>query len=199
MSMSLPEDKCISIKEKILSLHKRKKCTVQEIQSLVGSLNFACLVVVPGRPFLRRLIDLTRGSKNKNHYVRINKEARADMSAWLQFISSFNGKCLFLPERWISSDSNKLYTDSAGSFGYAAVFGKNWFNGRWPEKWKKYHIAFLELFPIVAALELWGNLLANHCVLFLSDNIAVVEVINKQTAKDQDLMILVRRLMICAM
>ena len=54
MSMSLPDDKCASIKEKILSLYKRKKCTVQEIQSLVGSLNFACLVVVPGRPFLRR-------------------------------------------------------------------------------------------------------------------------------------------------
>ena len=146
----------------------------------MGSLNFACLVVVPGRPFLRRLIDLTRGAKNKRHYIRLNKEARADMSAWLQFISSFNGKCLFLPERWTSSESIKLYTDSAGSFGYAAVFGKYWFNGRWPENWKNVHIAFLELFPIVAALEIWGKLLANHCILFLSDNIAVVEVINKQ-------------------
>ena len=147
MSMSLPEDKCLAIKEKILSLYKRKKCKVQEIQSLVGQLNFACLVVVPGRPFLRRLIDLTRGAK-KTHYTRINQEARADMSAWLEFITSFNSKCLFLPDRWASSDSIKLYTDSAGSLGYAAVFGKNWFNGRWPQNWQNYHISFLELFPI---------------------------------------------------
>ena len=146
MSMSLPDDKCASIKEKILSLYKRKKCTVQEIQSLVGSLNFACLVVVPGRPFLRRMIDLTRGANNKNHYIRINKEARANMSAWLQFISSFNGKCLFLPERWTSSDSIKLYTDSAGSFGYAAVFGKYWFNGTWPDNWKNFSYCILRTF-----------------------------------------------------
>ena len=41
--------------------------------------------------------------------------------------------------------------------------------------------------------------LANHCILFLSDNIAVVEVINKQTAKNQDLMVLIRKFTICAM
>ena len=199
MSMSLPDDKCLAIKEKIIGLYKRKKCKVQEIQSLVGQLNFACLVVVPGRPFLRRLIDLTRGAKNKNHYTRISHEARADMSAWLEFISSFNGRCLFLPDRWASSDSVKLYTDSAGSLGYAAVFGKNWFNGRWPQNWQNYHISFLELFPIIAALEIWGHLIANHCVLFFSDNTAVVEISNGQSAKDRDLMVLIRRLTICAM
>ena len=199
MSMSLPDDKCETIKNTIISLYKRKKCTVREIQSLVGHLNFACLVVLPGRPFLRRLIDLTRGATNKNHFIRINQEARADMAAWLHFISSFNGKCLLLPERWSSSDSIKLYTDSATTCGIAAVFGKKWFNGAWPDSWEKYHISILELFPIVAALEVWGSLLSNHCVLFLSDNMAVVDVINKQTARDRDLMVLVRRLTICAM
>ena len=65
MSMSLLDDKCATIKNMIISLYKRKKSKVREIQSLVGHLNFACLVVIPDCPFLRRLIDFTRGATNK--------------------------------------------------------------------------------------------------------------------------------------
>ena len=49
-------DKCLSL---IANFLTRKKVTLKEIQSLTGMLNFACSVVVPGRAFLRRLIDLT--------------------------------------------------------------------------------------------------------------------------------------------
>ena len=41
--------------------------------------------------------------------------------------------------------------------------------------------------------------MANHSVLFLTDNQAVVEVINKQSAKNSHLMRLVRRLVIIAL
>ena len=37
---------------------------------------FACSVVVPGRTFLRRLIDLTKGIKKAHHHIRLNKDAR---------------------------------------------------------------------------------------------------------------------------
>jgi hypothetical protein len=199
MSMSLPPDKCSVMIHKLQSLHKRKKCTLQSLQSLIGLLNFACLVIIPGRPFLRRLIDLTKGVLNQHHHTKITKEARAYMDAWLHFLHHFNGKCLFLPERWTSSDKISLYTDSAASHGYAGVFGARWFNGSWPSTWRSYHISVLEIYPIVAALETWGPLLQNHCLLFFCDNEAVVHVINKQSAKDPTLMILVRRLIMCAM
>ena len=49
-------DKC----QDLLSIFlRRRKVTLQEIQSLTGLLNFAYTVVVPGRAFLRRLIDLS--------------------------------------------------------------------------------------------------------------------------------------------
>ena len=41
--------------------------------------------------------------------------------------------------------------------------------------------------------------MANHSVLFLTDNQAVVEVINKQSAKNSHLMRLIRRLVVTAM
>ena len=49
------------------------------------------------------------------------------------------------------------------------------------------------------ALELWGYKMANSKVLFLSDNQAVVEIINKQTCKISVLMKLVQRLVLAAM
>ena len=63
---------------------------------------------------------------------------------------------------------------------FAAVFGSHWFNGRFPLIWQSYSIAVLEGYPVVAALGFWVHLMSNHLVFFLTDNQAVVEIINKQ-------------------
>ena len=56
MQMRLPHDKLLEARYKITTVYKRKKVTLREMQSLIGTLNFACKVVMPGRTFLRRLI-----------------------------------------------------------------------------------------------------------------------------------------------
>lgn len=199
MESRLPTEKLQKIRDKLNDVVRRKKVTLKTLQSLIGLLNFACCVICPGRAFLRRLIDLTCGVRCPNFYVRLNSEARADMQAWLTFISSFNGKYVFLPTQWSSSDSLSLYTDAAGSKGFAAVFGSEWFAYAWSDAMKHYQIAIKELFPIVLALEHWGEKLRDSKVLFLSDNSAVVEIINKQTSKDKVLMKLIRRFVLAAL
>ena len=57
----------------------------------------------------------------------------------------------------------------------------------------------LELFPIVVAVEMWGDKMANHKVLLLSDNEATVHVINNMTSRDKIMMRLFRRLVVAAM
>ena len=57
----LPQEKLDKCRELLSAFLRRRKVTLQEIQSLTGLLNFACTVIVPGRAFLRRLIDLTIG------------------------------------------------------------------------------------------------------------------------------------------
>jgi hypothetical protein len=59
-----------------------------------------------------------------------------------------------------------------------------------------YHITLRELFPIVLALEIWGEYLQNKCVTFYCNNKAVVYIINKQTSKDPSIMKLVRRFVV---
>ena len=69
----LPLDKTEKCKTLVSTFLRCKKVTLREIQSLIGLLNFGCSVVVPGRAFLRRLIDLTRGVKSPCHFIRLNK------------------------------------------------------------------------------------------------------------------------------
>ena len=61
MEARLPEDKLAKARDLLVSFRDRQKVMLRELQALVGFLNFACAVIVPGRPFLRRLIYLTRG------------------------------------------------------------------------------------------------------------------------------------------
>lgn len=81
--------------------------------------------------------------------------------------------------------------------GFAAVFGSKWFADEWTQT-LPLQIAVKELFPIVLALEIWGSEMANRKILFMSDNMAVVEVINKQSSKEKCLMHLLRRFRIVA-
>jgi hypothetical protein len=173
---------------------KRKKVTLREIQSLTGLLNFACSIIVPGRAFLRRLIDLTIGMISPHHFIRLTNSVKDDLRVWLSFLSEYNCKSFFLADNWSNSHKLSLYTDAAGSVGFGAIFGNNWCYGRWPDSWIGRNIAILEFYPIVLSLYLWGDHLRNQCVLFFTDNEALVHIINKQSCRDSPLMFFVRKL-----
>ena len=66
--------------------------------------------------------------------------------------------------------------------------GRSCFGGEWPEEWKKYYITVLELYPIIAALVVWGTTLANQTVEFVTDNEALVPNIKKQTSRNKQVM-----------
>ena len=169
------------------------------MQSLVGLLNFTCSVIVPGRAFLRRLIDLTKGIRSPRNFIRITRECKHDIQVWLSLLHQYNGKSFFLPDRWLTSKKLQLYTDAAGSLNYGAVFGKHWFFGSWPDKWKSFNITILELYLIVISVEIWGHLMANKCVVLFTDNRALVDIINKQTAKERRVLVLIRHLVLCCL
>lgn len=196
MEARLPDDKLTRCRRALTDFLARRSVCLKELQSLIGLLNFTCLVVVPGRAFLRRLIDLTKGVRKPYHHIRLSKGAKLDLALWLRFLQDFNGKSFFLDDVWETSDTLTLYTDSAGSIGFGAVFGNRWLHGLWPASWTTYNIAILEFFPIVGAVHIWGSLMADKCVLFYSDNAAVVDIINKQTSKDSTIMVLLRDLVL---
>jgi hypothetical protein len=58
MEGRLPQDKIGNLKVQL-----------KELQSLIGLLNFACSVIVPGWAFLRRLIYLTKGVRSAERFI----------------------------------------------------------------------------------------------------------------------------------
>ena len=198
MQARLPQDKLNGAIALVKSFSRRKKVTLRVLQSLIGTLSFACKVVVPGRPFLRRLINLTIGVSKPSFHIRLNKEARLDLSAWLIFLESYNGVSVLLDDQWLSSEKLELFTD-ASNLGFAGVLHGVWFQGSWPASWLDKHIAVRELFPIVLALKLWFSQLCGKRLLILCDNEAVVYVSNDQTSRDSNLMSLIRTMAVLVM
>lgn len=199
MEARLPNDKLEKLRILLSHQVRSRKITLKNLQSLIGLLNFCCSVVLPGRCFLRRLIDLTIGVSSPSHYITLNKEARKDIRAWQIFVEEFNGRSLLLDSRWLTSKELHLYTDAAGSCGYAAIFKSHWFSGLWSPTHAALNITFQEMLPIVLAFELWGEDLANKCISLHSDNMAVVCILNKQTSKDKQVMSLVRHFVLSCM
>ena len=118
----LPLDKIVALQSLLNKYITRKKRTLHDLQSLLGHLNFACKAIKPGRCFLRRLYDLTRGSQNPNHKIKLNEEARADLKLWSSFLKDYNGRTIITDNYNISSNTLKLFTDAAGSKGFACMY-----------------------------------------------------------------------------
>ena len=158
------------------------------MQSLIGLLNFACSVV-PGRAFLRRLIDLTKGIRCASHFIRLSGSVKADLRIWRSFLDDFKGRSFFLGDFWSNSVNLNLYTDSAASLGLGAIFAQFWCFGEWPEHWKHINIVILEFYPTVLSVLMWGHLMRNQRIIFFTDNAALVDIINRATSRDVTVMI----------
>ena len=50
-----------------------RSVTLKQLQYLIGLLNYACKVVIPGRTFLRRVINLTIGVSKPHYHVHLNQ------------------------------------------------------------------------------------------------------------------------------
>ena len=198
MLMKIPQDKIEELLNIIQSFLNRKKLLKRELESLVGMLNFFGKAVRFSRAFSRRFYDAMSSVPEPHHHIRISSELREDLNMWHTFLRKFNGISYFPASEWVTSSVLQLYTDSAGSVGLgcgAYLHGK-WVFYEWPIHWRESDylrdLTFLELIPVLRAVCLWGNELANKKVVFNIDNLALVSVVNKQTSKSKRVMRLVR-------
>ena len=199
MEARLPGEKIEKARVLLTSFINSQRVTLRSLQEMLGFLNFACRVIAPGRPFLRRLINLSIGVSNPHQWVNVSRDAKADAATWLNFLDSFNGISVF-PEPHISdSDYLRLYSDASGSLGCAGVFGPKWFAEKWPTPLRDASITVKEMLPITLIVEIWGEYLSNKRVLFHTDNESVAAIINKQTSRDPATMNLLRRLVVASL
>ena len=200
MVVRIPMDKIVELIGKIDMVLHKEKVTLKQMQSLIGSLNFCCRAIVPGRPFCRRLINATCGLTQPFHHLRITKPIRLDLQMWLHFFRNHNGVSAFHDRYWVTNEDVQLFSDSAAgpNLGFGIYFQGKWSHGVWPNTWREMgitdDITVLELFPILVAIHLWGDSLRNKKIQFVCDNMSVTHIINTMTSRSERIMCLVRNL-----
>ena len=91
MQARLPLDKVKRITDYISTIIHKKSCTRKALEQLLGHLNFATRVILPGRAFVTYLYKIMASVRDSFHYVHLDKECKSDLKMWLEFLSTWNG------------------------------------------------------------------------------------------------------------
>lgn len=199
MEARLPTDKVQRISLMLESFMNRKTCTKRELLQLLGHLNFASRVILPGRSFVSYLLSVAHSVSELHYHVHLTASCREDLRMWQLFLQQWNGVCLFHDVHVTAAPDLQLYTDAASTLGYGGYFRGHWFSEVWPLDLPKckdveLSMAYRELYPIVVAAMLWGEQWSNRRILFFCDNSATVTIIKKGRSPVSSIMNLMRHL-----
>lgn len=199
--LKIPAEKILKISQLLEQVLNHKKLRLKKLQSIVGLLNFICKAIPSGRAFNRRFYDAMAFVKQPHHFVRLTAGMREDFKTWLMFLQNFNGISIFSDHNWSHNAILEFFTDAAGNrdLGCGAYFQGNWTFLKWPVFWDDnvfLDITYLELVPIILAFCTWGQKLKGKSIVLRSDNLALVEILNKKDSKNKRVMSLIRYLVL---
>ena len=116
MELRISEQRLQDVYDELIQWNDRKQCTKRQLLSLIGKLTF-----VPGRIFVRRMIELSKHVKHLHFIVKLNKSFRADVKWWLLYLPTWNGISAFQEDKWNDNECVELFTDSS-DVGIGAVY-----------------------------------------------------------------------------
>ena len=198
----IPVEKINKAKGMILFLLNKesKKATLLEIQQLCGLLNFFGKCIIPARAFTCRIYAVTSGILLPHHHLKITKELRMDLELWLHFLEHPSVYCRpFMDFSVVLQPKEvEIFTDASRNFRYGAggiCKNKFWFEVQWEESFMQDNqpsIDYLELYGATVAILAWAHLYSNQRIAILCDNMSVVHMINNNSSKCRNCMILIR-------
>ena len=87
MTVSLPFDKFTAWTAELDSHLQSKKCSMKSLESTIGKLNHAALVIPLSRHFLNRLRIKIDRSNSARHILQLSRAELADLALWKSFLS----------------------------------------------------------------------------------------------------------------
>jgi hypothetical protein len=193
MVIQLPPDKMSKLRQRIQQFKGLRRCRLKQLQSLVGSLSYACKAVRPGRAFLRRMLDALRAAKSSggNPWVTLDRNFHADLAWWTLFLDKWNGVHSIVDTN--PSDALHVSTD-ASDVGAGAFHRNHWWAVEWTAEEKPKSIDWRELKAVLLAAAAWAPLWKGRHVVFHVDNTVAVAVIRNMTSGSAELASLARGL-----
>ena len=192
MSLRLPNDKLLSLKQELQSFTSRKRATRRQLQSIAGRLSWAAGVVRGGRVFLRRIFNQISMLRHNSHRTLLTGEVCKDFLWWSKFLETFNGRSTVLEHTPIETVFTDACDEAAGG-----VFGGDWFHFNWSHDWPKaktFHINEKEVIAVAIAAHRWAPYWSSKKIIVQSDNTVTVAAINKGTARNSEIMKCLRSL-----
>ncbi len=184
-------DKCLGL---VRSNKDRKHISVIQLESLTGLLNFACQVVVPGRPFLRRLYSLKKDMKKRlPHYkLRLSAATRQDLVTWEGFLSHYNGETMFRSKHPLTAGQIGILVTTTKE-GWRVEKGGQILHGNWPSTLRSRATeAGAALLPWLVVAKIWGPTLQDTRLVMEVDNDQLTGLVNSQNHKNKEVMKVVR-------
>ena len=195
MTMEISEAKMHEIRQELqVWLYKDKACR-NEVESLIGKLQFLAKCIRAGRIFLSRLISCIRGMQRDKDY-HIPLEARKDISWWAKCAGQYNGISLM----WLHSEphTDSVMATDACLTGYGGTKGTQYFRAKFPTHLQGQNIAYLEILAVMVGLKLWAKDLTGKYFWIHVDNEAVSSVLNSGASRNPQLQDVLREIALLA-
>ncbi len=183
MTASLPADKLLALRQLVAEWLTYKHYSRKQLEQLVGTLQFASLVVRQSRPFMSRLYHSLCGIERRGvRTLTAQSELLLDLHWWRDYAAEWNGVSLLPPTR----EHTVTLTTDACQTGFGAECGNDWLHGTWSaadlaeaQRQLTLSMPFLEFKALCIAAVSWGDKWRGHSVLFRCDCDAVVKAVQR--------------------
>ena len=136
MQARLPDDKRIRIWKQVAAWLSHKKATKREILSLVGLLQHATKVAIPGSTFVSRMYRAAACLRKLSQFTHLIRGFHSDLRWWHLFATHWNGLNFISG----STPDHVIITDASGFWGCGAVFGSQWMQLALLKEWARMDI-----------------------------------------------------------
>ena len=113
MVVRIPKDKMQDIMVILITMIRKRKVTVAELESLAGKLNFITRAVPPGRSFTKWVYQSFQGVPKYRH-IDLKQPVLADLHMWKLFLIHFKRWKPIIHPSVQKSEMVELFTDASG-------------------------------------------------------------------------------------
>jgi hypothetical protein len=204
LRVTLPPDKLGALRAAVDEWLERERCTLRELDSLVGHLSYAARMVHAGRVFYQFLLALRRRHSHhaRGYAISLDAHTRADLRWWRAALASWDGRSLLLEEEWRAGPSLALATD-ASTWGFGIVLAAGgrtrWAYGEWSpaehalaRRAARESMPYLECRALAIAAATFGSAWAGLRVQLDTDCRAVADAFAHQRSVSAEMMDLIR-------
>lgn len=176
MTLSLPKEKVIKIKQNCLDLASRQSVSARDLAQLIGRLTATNQAVLPS-PLHYRSLQLLKTKAlhtggNYDHHVQLDEDSKQELIWWSSKLSKWNGRALVRPQ------PNIIVKSDASLRGWGAICQNTKTGGLWMENERDQHINELELKAAFLAIQCFQSKILKKHVLLQSDNKVAIAYIN---------------------